>query len=256
MSARDGDVDFRSMRPVTSIIRARNPSPEWRIEPRCNVCRLHEAPLLNAASVLSQVEEGLVHFVPVLQILEGIGPLMTTWPQGSTIKKDSLYGHRDHMGIPGRVRRGVDEGAERMGYDLDKMEDSVATTLGALRAVIIKGLADLQDGNMEVTIGALLKALDMDFALQGIVRGKSVNRSWKAQREMFAQILEKYVPRSQWAAFHEDVRRAEGGQPAGPASTVEVRAPEPEQVEAVPSGHLKAWWGGEASSPLETEEGE
>jgi hypothetical protein len=130
MSVRDGDVDFRSMRPVTSIIRARNLAPEWRIEPRCNVCRLHEAPLLNAASVLSQVEQGLVHLVPILQILEGIGPLMTTWPHQSTIKKDSLYGHRDHMGIPGRVRRGVDEGAERMGYDLDKLQDSVATTFG------------------------------------------------------------------------------------------------------------------------------
>jgi hypothetical protein len=121
--------------------------------------------------------------------------------------------------------------------------------------VIIKGLAELQDGNMEVTIGAFLKALDMDFALQGIIRGKSVNRGWKAQREMFVQIMERYIPRSRWEEFHEDVRRAEGDQPAQPASTVEVRAPEPEQVE-MPPGHLKAWWGGEASSPLETEEGE
>jgi hypothetical protein len=158
------------------------------------MCQLQGAPLLNADTVLSRIESGLLHFKSVRKILADVAPLMATWPTDRIPDKGSLYNHRDHMGLSGAIRKAVDAGAEQMGRDLDQMTDHVITIMGITGGITVKGGADLAEGRMKVSAAELMRAAEMHFALERILKGQSSIETLRGQMELIMQAVEDVLP--------------------------------------------------------------
>jgi hypothetical protein len=170
------------------VIGGREYEKPW--DPACGACR---SPWLS--SIDSMLAEGY-SLRRLRQTLAGMHPAV---PNEAILRL-----HIEHLAEPhARQRAAFEEEAARRG------EDTAATSAGlgdALKAIIAQGTQQLASGELEVGARDMLRALQLQLALEKAQAGEGVEASaWQAAFMSFFEIVRRHLTGPQWKAFVTDV---------------------------------------------------
>jgi hypothetical protein len=129
--------------------------------PQCRTCR---------SKYRTQIELGIINGMPYLKLVEElVDPFQDHSPLGPPTMK-SIMNHvaRKHMPVPYSTKRQIiEERAREIGRSVEEGEQLLVDNVAVHRTIVQRGFERLNAGEIEPTMGDLMKALQIQAAVEG-----------------------------------------------------------------------------------------
>lgn len=154
---------------------------------QCRTCRSkHRA----------QIEQGLIGGMTYQAVVnELVEPYDDHSPIGAP-GYQSIMGHvrRGHMPMPYSIqRRLIEERADEMGKSVEAGMESLADSTAILRTIVRTGFEMINQGELRPSMGDLMKALQLQAALEGEREGGMDEEAWRTALITYMEIVQHSV---------------------------------------------------------------
>lgn len=180
------------------MVRIGRHSYPYRTEPLCSVCQ---------CTYRIDIERALVHgdsYRAIHTAFEGRDPAPPSI--------DAMLGHvtRGHLPLPQATSRlMLEQRAQTLGKDIESSVESLVDYSVVSEEIIRKGFRRLQDGEIEPSMGDLLKAMEFQAKLDaGSPSGDLSMDAWQEALMEYFEIARRMMPPELWEGFTREVARS------------------------------------------------
>lgn len=154
---------------------------------QCRTCRSkHRA----------QIEQGLISGMTYQAVLaELVDPYEDHSPLGAP-GYQSLLSHvkKGHMPMPYSTQRKLlEQRAEETGKSIEEGGKSLADSLAIIRSIVQTGFDMVSRGDLRPSMGELLKALQLQAAIEGTEDGAASEEAWRTALITYMEIVQSHV---------------------------------------------------------------